>query len=63
MKWCSHHSWRYLNTLRYLKDVQVWPFGTWFSGGLGRAALMVVPDDLFSLNDSVIWWLFFGASF
>ena len=28
-KWLSHHPWR------YLKDMQVWRLGTWFSGGLG----------------------------
>lgn len=41
VKWCCHHSWRYLSTWRHLKDVQMWPLRTWFSCGLGRAALMV----------------------
>ena len=34
-KWLSHHPWR------YLKDVQLWHLGTWFSGGLGSDRLKV----------------------
>jgi len=39
-QWWSHHPWR------YLKDVQAWCLGTWFSGGLGSVRLMVGLDDL-----------------
>lgn len=37
--WLSHHPWR------YLKDPLVWQLGTWFSGGLPRAELMVGLTD------------------
>ena len=43
-KWLSHHPWRY-----YLKDVQTWHLGTWFSGGLGSLRLTVGLDDLKAL--------------
>ena len=35
----SHHSWR------YLKDACMWLLGTWFSGGLGSAGLMLGLND------------------
>jgi len=42
-KWLSHHPWR------YLKDVEMWCLGTWFSGGLNSARLMIGLDDFKSL--------------
>lgn len=49
--WGGHHPWR------YLKDKWMWQLGTWFSGDLGSAELVLGPRDLkvFSnLNDSMI---------
>ena len=46
----------------YLKDMQIWRLGAWFSGGLGSVRLMVGLDDLTSLfqpkgfYDSMTLW-------
>jgi len=38
--WLSDHPWI------YLKDLEMWCLGTWFSGGLGSVRLMVGLSDL-----------------
>ena len=49
---------------RYLKDVQMWCLGTWFSGGLGSIRLTLGLDDLKGpfqpkwFYDSMILWFY-----